>query len=90
MSGVVSSSFLCCSNISISSSIIPISLTLLMSELRLFIFRCGHLMMLSSRHLRFSTVSPTFISLAARVIGMSKYFCMSSISGVRWLFGFVW
>ena len=54
------------------------TLTLLIREFKLLIFLWGHLMILSSLHLFFSTVSPTFISLAAWVIGMLKCFWISS------------
>ena len=62
------------------------TLTLLMRDFKLLIFLWGHLMMLSSLHLFFNTVSPTFISLAALDIGKSKYFWISSNSSGAVLF----
>jgi len=44
--------------------------TLRMRDLRLFIFRCGHRAMPSSRQRFLRTVSPTFSSRAALVMGM--------------------
>ena len=54
------------------------TLTLSMRDFKLLIFRWGHRLMFSSLHLFFKTVKPTFSSLAALVIGTSKYFWISS------------
>lgn len=51
----------------------------MMRESKLFIFLCGHRAIPSSLHRFFSSVRPTFISFAAFVIGMLKYFLISSI-----------
>ena len=59
-----------------------------MSNCKLLSFLWGHLMMLSSLHLLFNMVNPTFICLAASLMGTSKCFIISSNSRAHGFFFF--
>jgi len=63
-----------------------ITLTLSMSNCKLLSFLWGHLMMLSSLHLVFNMVNPTFICFAASLMGTSKCFFISSNSNAHEFF----